>query len=166
MAIWGKCMQAGFTGEPTFHSAISQATGILDCFSWLLSLPGVLLCPGGRMGARELFIKWRRNFMGLWCFASFIFFSGLSKNIHAPWPINFTSEILSLGNNPKYWKRLNHKDGFMTLFRLAQNWEQFKCLNNWRMGKWILIYSFNGLLHGCCNVYYEVYATTWRKCFW
>lgn len=43
--------------------------------------------------------------MGLWCFVSFIylfFFGELSENIHVPWPINFTSGTLLLGNNPKY----------------------------------------------------------------
>lgn len=164
MAIWGKCMQAGFTGEPTFHSAISQATGILHCFSWLLSLPGVLLCPGGKMGAGELFIKRRRDLMGLWCFASFIFLVDYLKTFMLLWPINFTFGILSLGSIPKNWKRLNHEDVLVTLFRLEQNWKQFKCLNNWRMGKWILIHSFNGLLHSHCSICYKVYAATWRKC--
>lgn len=103
----------------------------------------------------------KERFHGALVFCYFYFFSGPSKNIHAPWPIDFTCGILSLGNNPKYRKGLSLKDVFVTLFRLAQNWKQFKCLNNWRMGKWVLIHSCHGLLHSHCNVCYEVYTTVY-----
>lgn len=144
---------------PLCHFASRWDTTLLLLASFLPRSPGL---PWWKNGRGELFLKWRRGFMGLWYFAILIFFSGLSKSIHAPWPINFTCGILSLDDNtPEYWERLNLKDVFVTLFRLGQNWKQFKCPNNWRMGKWILIHSCHGLLQNHCSAYYEVYTTVY-----
>lgn len=50
----------------------------------------------------------------------------------------------------------------MKLFTLAQNWESFDYLNR-KVGKCILIHSFNGILHDHYNICYDVYAKTCVK---